>query len=173
MSPCTWGVLYQSAEKPMVWTLPERPAARSAMPGGKRIGSKAPLCSRKGEARPYPIGMRDGKARWMRIFKPFFAAGRRKTGCARCKQQRREAASVARRLCRRKGHGFHFPDASFYVPSPICSSSRSAPFPEPCASFLVQRRKWRLWQRQVAVGDFARGRRDACPRNDDRSRRNA
>ena len=51
MSPCTWGVLYQMAEKPAVWTLSERPVARLAAPGGKRIGSKAPLCSRKGEVR--------------------------------------------------------------------------------------------------------------------------
>ena len=74
-------------------------------------------------------------------------------------------------LSRRKGHGLYFPDASFNVPSPICSSSRSAPFPGPCASFLYN-------EGNGVCGDGGRQQvilcaGGACSRNDNRSRRNA
>ena len=171
MSPCTWGVLYQMAEKPAVWTLSERPVARLAAPGGKRIGSKAPLCSRKGEVR---LSDRDEgwKSALNAHIQAIFCGGTEKDGL------RALANSKGVRplpwhgwLSRRKGHGLYFPDASFNVPTPICSSSRSAPFPELCVSFLYN-------EGNGVCGDGGRQQvilcaGGACSRNDDRSRRNA
>ena len=167
MSPCTWGVLYQSAEKPMVWTLPERPAARSAMLGGKRIGSEAPLCSRKGEVR---LSDRDEgwKSALNAHIQAIFCGGTEKDGL------RALANSKGVRplpwhgwLSRRKRPWAPFPGCVF-----LCSISHLLFFafcavPGAVRVFSCTMKKWRLWQQRAAVGVFTRGQRDACPRNDD------